>query len=124
MLRILYGASGSKMVLRAGEIVKGYNTVSLGRASEIRPEQGEIAVRSSRGDAQTFACWIVGTPEEIQAKYPKTYARYLAWDTNEKELLAQFREREAKLAIERDDRHARITILRQRIGRLAPAGRR
>ncbi len=124
MLRVLHGASGSKMVLRAGESLAGYNTVRLGRAPEIRPEEGEIAVRSSRGDAQTFACWIVGTEAEISAKYPKAFERYLKWDTNERELTAQFKAREAALNLERAISSARETIRRNRVGRLAPAGRR
>jgi hypothetical protein len=34
-------------------------------ADEIKLAEGEVAILSSYGDEYNFACWIVGTPEQV-----------------------------------------------------------
>lgn len=49
---------GRRLVV-SGEVIYGYNTVANGRAAEVRPEPGQVAILIAPGDEYSFSRWAV-----------------------------------------------------------------
>lgn len=67
-VRFLSGG-GSVAAVHVGPCVakRGYNTVANGRAAEIAPRAGEVAVQYTSGSGYSFARWILGPPADVAA---------------------------------------------------------
>jgi hypothetical protein len=68
-LRRLRGGSGPSVV-EYPAFVAGYDTVAHGSAEEIRPNQGEVAVKFDSGSPYSFAGWLVGPASAFTTDEP------------------------------------------------------
>lgn len=66
-MKKLFGGSKSGVHFGPCIVKEGYSTTANGWADTIEAKAGEVAIMLSAGSPSSFACWIVGTPEEIVA---------------------------------------------------------
>jgi hypothetical protein len=70
-MRLLLGGDGPRCgAITHPAFVAGYDTVACGAADEIRPAEGETAIRVEPGSPFSFASWVIGTHEEFVSDGP------------------------------------------------------